>query len=61
MAYSIRYEDKLEGTSNYLQWKVMIVVVLRENKLWSFVSTVVPVPTSYPIYLYLHEVKEAMA
>jgi hypothetical protein len=37
MATSVRYEDRLEGPSNYLQWKVRITAVLRENKLWSYV------------------------
>jgi hypothetical protein len=36
MASNIRYVDRLEGISKYLQWKVMIVVVLRENKLMEF-------------------------
>jgi hypothetical protein len=61
MASSIRYEDRLEGISNYLQWKVRIAVVLRENKLWNFVSTTVTVPLSDPISLDLHEVKEERA
>jgi hypothetical protein len=39
MASSIRYEDRLEGISNYLQWKVRIASVLKENKLWAFVNT----------------------
>jgi hypothetical protein len=33
MATSVRYEDRLEGASNYLQWKVRITSVLKENKL----------------------------
>jgi hypothetical protein len=57
--FNIRFEDKLEGISNYLQWKVIITSVLKENKLWSFVNTVVPVPASNPIALDVHEVKEA--
>ena len=61
MASGVRFEDRLEGISNYLQWKVRIASVLRENKLWSFVSTSVLVPTSDPIALDLHEVKEARA
>jgi hypothetical protein len=61
MATSVRYEDRLEGASNYLQWKVRITAVLNENKLWSYVSTVVPVPVHNPIALDLHEVKEARA
>jgi hypothetical protein len=61
MTFSVRDEDKLEGISNYLQWKVRIAVVLRENKLCVFVSTIVTVPSSDPIALDLHEVKEVRA
>jgi len=35
--------------------------VLKENKLWAFVCTTVPVPVHDPIALDLHEVKEARA
>jgi hypothetical protein len=59
MNSSIRFEDRLEGISNYLQWKVRITSVLKENKLWSFANTIVLVPTSDPIALDVHEVKEA--
>ena len=31
MAACIRYEDRLDGISNYLQWKVRMNVVLKEN------------------------------
>jgi hypothetical protein len=55
---NIRFEDRLEGVSNYLQWKVRINSVLKENKLWSFANLVVPEPT-YTTYLYVHEVNEA--
>jgi hypothetical protein len=61
MATSVRYEDKLKGAPNYLQWKLKITIVLKENKLWSYVSTTVPVPVHNPIALDLHEVKEARA
>jgi hypothetical protein len=61
MAACIRYEDRLEGISNYLQWKVQISSVLKENKIWSYVSTVVVAPIAYLIALDLHEVKEAKA
>jgi hypothetical protein len=59
MVVSIRYEDRLDGISNYLQWKVRMSSILRENKIWSFVSTIVVVPSIDPIALDLHEVKEA--
>ena len=61
MAFYIRFEGQLQGVSIYLQWKVQISAVLQENKLWPHVSTVVTVPTSDPIALDLHEVKEARA
>ena len=53
------YEDQLDGISNYLQWKVWMSAILRENKIWSFVSTIVCVPSTNPIDLDLHEVEEA--
>ena len=59
MTSNIRFEDRLEGVSNYLQWKVRINSVLKENKLWSFANTIVPVPVSNPTTLDVHEVNEA--
>jgi hypothetical protein len=40
---------------------VRITSVHKENKLWTFVNTNVPVPASEPIALDIHEVKEARA
>jgi hypothetical protein len=57
MATNIRYEDRLDGISNYLQWKVRLSVVLKENKIWSYVDSIV----ADPIALDLHEIKEAEA
>jgi hypothetical protein len=59
MATNVRYEDILEGASNYLQWKVRITIVLKEKHLWDFSSTTVTPPSSDRIDLDLHEVKEA--
>jgi hypothetical protein len=61
MAASIRYEDRLDGISNYLQWKVRLSAVLKENKIYSYVSSVVAAPAADPVALDLHEVKEARA
>ena len=36
-------------------------VVLKENKIWNYVSSVVVAPTTNLVALYLHEVKEAKA
>jgi hypothetical protein len=49
MTSSIMFEDRLEGISNYLQWKVRISSVLKENKLCSSVNTIVHVPALDPI------------
>jgi hypothetical protein len=46
MTACIRFEDQLDGISNYLQWKVRISDVLKENKIWNYVSFVVVVPTA---------------
>ena len=59
MAACIKYEDWLDGMSNYLQWKVRMVAVLKENILWIIVSTVVAPPATDPVALDIHEVKEA--
>ena len=33
---SIRFEDRLDGVSNYIPWKVRITAILKEWKIWSF-------------------------
>ena len=49
----------MDGMSNYLQWKVIMNCILKENRLWTMVSTVVTPPASDSISLDIHEVKEA--
>jgi hypothetical protein len=61
MDASIRFEDQLSGISNCLKWNVQMLVVLKENKIWNYVSSVVVVPTTYPVALDFHEVKVAKA
>lgn len=61
METSVRYEDRLEGVSNFLQWKVQITSVLKENRLWIYASAEVTPLTNDPLALDLHEVKEAKA
>jgi hypothetical protein len=61
MAASIRYEDQLDGISNYLRWKVNLSAVLKENNIYSYVNSVVATPAIDPVALDLHEVKEARA
>jgi hypothetical protein len=41
--------------------EVEMSAILRENKIWSFVSTIVVVPSADPVALDLDEVKEAKA
>jgi hypothetical protein len=59
MVFFMRYENRLDGLSNYLQWKFRMSTILREKKNWIFFSTIVVVPSADPIDLDLHEVKEA--
>jgi hypothetical protein len=61
MVACIRFEDRLDGISNYLQWKIWMLVVLKENKIWNYVSSVVVAPTTNLVALDFHEVKEAKA
>jgi hypothetical protein len=61
MAACIRFEDRLNGVSNYLQWKVRMSFVLKENKIWTYASSVAVAPAIDPVALDLHEIKEAKA
>jgi hypothetical protein len=61
MASCIRFEDRLDVISNYLQWKVRMSSIFKENTIWNYVSSVVVVPTIDLVALDLHEVKEAKA
>ena len=36
---NIRYEDRLDGVSNYFPYKVRITVVLKEWKIWDVANT----------------------
>ena len=42
---SPRYEDRLEGLSNYTLWKEMIKLVLQVNRIWEFVEKEIEKPT----------------
>ena len=43
---NIRYEDRLDGVSNYIPWKVRITIVLKELRVWSFTNSVMTKPTN---------------
>jgi len=59
MVVCIKYENWLDGISNYFQWKVRMSAILRENKIWISISTIVVAPSTDPINLDLYEVNEA--
>jgi hypothetical protein len=61
MIASIGYEDRSNGISNYLKWKVRLSVVLNENKIYNYVNSVVATPAADPVALDLHEIKEVKA
>lgn len=46
MMASIRTEDRLDGSSNFNNWKARVIVILEENDLDQYVTTVVAEPTS---------------
>jgi hypothetical protein len=38
VATVLRFEDRLDGVSNYSLWKERIMLVLMENRIWEFVK-----------------------
>ena len=43
---SIRFEDRLEGSSKFNNWKARIIVILEEHDLDQYVLTEITEPTS---------------
>ena len=41
---SMKVEDHLEGASNFIPWKLWVLLLLEENDLLQFVNTQVPEP-----------------
>jgi hypothetical protein len=41
---SVRFENRLDGASNFLSWKERVTFLLKENHLWEIVDKVVPSP-----------------
>jgi hypothetical protein len=54
---SLGVEDRLDGVSNFLSWKVRVTLTLKEYDLWELVEKVV-VPPTYLMDLETHEKKE---
>ena len=44
----LRSEDRIDGVGNFVSWKTMIVLLLRENELW---DEVVDNTTAHPIVI----------
>jgi hypothetical protein len=42
----LRFEDRLEGTSNFSPWRERIALVLEEQGLWEFVEGTPTPPTN---------------
>lgn len=42
MSTILKVEDRLDGASNFRSWKHMILFILEENDLFSYVTEVVP-------------------
>jgi hypothetical protein len=45
MATNLRYEDRLDGASNYVQWKYRMKNALQESKVWGIVEKKATIPT----------------
>jgi hypothetical protein len=57
VAAGLRFEDMLDGASNFVPWKARVTLVLMENGLWEFANTKVTPPTD-PKDLAAHELKD---
>jgi hypothetical protein len=42
---SLKFEDILDGASNFLSWKARVTLLLEENDLWDIIKDVVATPT----------------
>jgi hypothetical protein len=45
MASGLRYEDRLDGASNFVQWKYRMRNALQDNKVWGIVEKATKIPT----------------
>ena len=45
MATCLRFEDRLEGETNFVPWKERITLLLEEHELWYIVKAPVTLPT----------------
>jgi hypothetical protein len=59
-AIGSRFEDMLEGASNFIPWKARVTFILMENGLWDFANTTV-IPSTDPKDLAVHEQMDVKA
>jgi hypothetical protein len=56
----LRFEDRLEGTSNFCPWRERIGLVLEENGLWEYVEGSIAAPVD-PVQQVAHNKKDVKA
>jgi hypothetical protein len=60
VASDLRFEDRLDGVSNYSPWKERIMLVLMENDIWEVSNSIVTPPTN-PKDQATHKLKDVKA
>ena len=60
VTFNMRFEDRLEGASNFIPWKERVTLLLEEFDLWSVTKEVVTIPTD-PDALVEHNRKNVKA
>ena len=48
MVNNIRVEDRLEGATNFVSWKIQIIAILQELELESFIEENKELPKDEP-------------
>jgi hypothetical protein len=56
----LRFEDRLEGASNFSPWREHIALVLEEQGLWEFIEGTI-VPPADPAQLVAHTRRDVKA
>ena len=46
MASDMRFEDRLEGATNFSAWKERITLLLEEHELWDILKEAIAIPTN---------------
>jgi hypothetical protein len=55
MATGLRFEDRLEGASNFNPWKERIALLLEESELWDIVEKTQTIPTDAVLLVAYNE------